>query len=75
MTVKKVWNVCPRCSNGRPVCSDPLPGAPPRPELYEPGWPESLTRERYDHETTCATYEWADDVCEPCQRQMDEEYG
>lgn len=42
--------VCPRCSDGRPICRDTRPDGT-----------------RYTHEETCATYDWADDVCAACQ--------
>lgn len=44
--------VCPRCSNGRPICTDTKPDGSP-----------------YAHADTCATYEWADDVCGRCQAE------
>lgn len=46
--------VCPRCSNGLPICTDVRPDGHP-----------------YTHAETCATYKWADDVCDDCKPYLD----
>ena len=46
-----IANVCPRCGNGRPTCAD----------KREDG------SHYYSHADTCATYKWADDVCDGCK--------
>ena len=44
-----VDDVCPRCGNGRPICTDTKPDGT-----------------RYTHAETCATYDWADVLCDRC---------
>lgn len=51
--VKRRDKVCPRCSDGRPICTDRKPDGA-----------------RYTHGETCATYDWADDVCAKCEIAM-----
>ncbi len=46
--------VCPRCSDGRPICTDKKPDG-----------------STWTHDETCATYEWADDVCADCLKAHD----
>lgn len=64
MKLKDPWwydgsPVCPRCGSGWPVCAD----------RNEDGI------RVYSHADTCARYNWADDLCEDCDRIMKAEYG
>ena len=58
----------PEAYDGTPIC--------PR---CGDGWPvcadTSPTGEKYTHAETCARYEWADDLCPPCDEEMESYYG
>lgn len=50
--------ICPGCSDGRPICTDKKPDG-------------SI----WTHDETCATYRWADDLCESCAATLDDADG